>query len=233
MTLTPQDFQDAANDLNCDVASIKAVCEVEAPRGGFNPDGTPVTLFEGHKFYKYTEGRYTVDAPDLCYKNWTKIYYGKTWQQEQSRLSRAKALDLEAALMSASWGKFQVMGFNYESAGFTNVHDFVAAMHKSEREHLMAFIGFVRRDGIAPFLRNRDWGNFARKYNGASYKDNRYDEKLAMAYAKYAGEDVESVAEVVTETVTEAIQEAPVKQPHPAVVFIMALFKFLTGFRKT
>jgi hypothetical protein len=32
MTLTTKDFEEAATALNCDVAAIQAVCEVEAPR---------------------------------------------------------------------------------------------------------------------------------------------------------------------------------------------------------
>ena len=28
---------------------------MEAPQGGFNPDGTPRTLFEGHKFHQFTD----------------------------------------------------------------------------------------------------------------------------------------------------------------------------------
>lgn len=46
-------------------------------------------------------------------------------------------------------------------------------------------------------------------------------------------EIIQATVETTTEAVTETIQAAPVKQPHPVVVFIMALFKFLAGFRKT
>jgi hypothetical protein len=34
-------------------------------------------------------------------------------------------------------------------------------------------------------LENLDWAKFARGYNGAGYKQNKYDEKLAAAYKKY------------------------------------------------
>lgn len=218
MKLTVKDFQDAATALGCDVAAIQAVCEVEAPRGGFNPDGTPVTLFEGHKFYKYTDGLFAADVPDLCYQSWTKVHYGKTWQQEQDRLKRAMALDREAALMSASWGKFQIMGFNYKSAGFNSVEDFVDAMHKSEREQLMAFIAFVRNDGAAVYLRSRDWVSFAKKYNGAGYAENQYDKKIAAAYAKFA-----------TESVVDSIQESPLKAPS-IINMIVSVLKFVFKF---
>lgn len=185
-TLTDVDFAEAAAALNCETAAIKAVCKVEAPRGGFNPDGTPVTLFEGHKFHKFTDGLYAVDAPDLCYPRWTRAYYGHTWQAEQDRLQRAMALDREAALKSASWGRFQIMGFNHIMCGFDDVESFVDAMGESEQAQLRAFVNFVRAAGLAPALRRRDWAGFAAGYNGPGYEANDYDGKLAMAYFGFA-----------------------------------------------
>src|SRR5690606_7984441 len=37
-------------------------------------------------------------------------------------------------------------------------------------------------------LRRKDWARFARLYNGPGYAQNRYDEKLAQAYARHAGD---------------------------------------------
>lgn len=183
--LTDQDFRDAATALDCDAAAIRAVCQVEAPRGGFNPDGSPVTLFEGHKFFKFTSGKYAVQAPDLCYPTWTRRHYGKTWQQEQERLQRAMALNRDAALKSASWGKFQIMGFNHHLVGFETIQQFVNAMYAGEREQLLAFVRFVQTSGLAPSLRRQDWAGFAHGYNGPAYADNKYDSKMAAAFAKF------------------------------------------------
>ena len=232
--LTPQDFQDAAIALGCDVASIQAVCQVEAPKGGFNPDGSPVTLFEGHKFYKYTDGRFAFKAPDLCFPVWTKKNYGRNWMEEQNRLSRAMALDQEAAWMSSSWGKFQIMGFNHHVVGFDTIQEFVTAMRTGEREHLMAFVKFVQKIGLIPSLRSRDWAGFARGYNGAGYASNGYDVKLAAAYAalvNQVAEPIKVVIEAVPEVVAEAIEAAP-KAP-TLLTFIMAIFKFFASWRKT
>ena len=181
--LTEQDFIDGAKLLDCSVAAIKAVCQVEAPRGGFNPDDTPVTLFEGHKFHKFTNGIYDNLAPDLSYPTWTRSYYGKTWQAEQSRLQRAMLLNRAAALKSASWGKFQIMGFNYALAGFSTLQRFINAMYKGEGAQLKAFVSFVRNSGLAPALQAQDWAGFASGYNGPAYAENAYDERLAQAYS--------------------------------------------------
>lgn len=184
--LTQQDFEAAAQEIGCDVAAIRAVCQVEAPKGGFNPDDTPVTLFEGHKFYKYTEGRFSVQAPDLCFKTWTRAHYGKTWQQEQDRLQRAIALDRDAALKSASWGKFQIMGFNHAMVGFPTVQAFVNAMYESEGAQLQAFVRYVLTSGLAPSLRRHDWAGFALGYNGSGFAENEYDTRLETAFEAVA-----------------------------------------------
>lgn len=183
--LTEKDFKEAADELMVPIAAIKAVCKIEAPRGGFNPDGTPVTLFEGHIFFRETNGKFAVEAPDLCFKHWTRRHYGKNWQAEQFRLQRAMALDREAALRSASWGRFQIMGFNHEIAGHDTIQSFVNAMYRSERAQLDAFVEFLIHNGLCPALRRLDWKTFARGYNGPGYAENQYDVKLAQAYDEF------------------------------------------------
>jgi hypothetical protein len=185
--LTEQNFRDAAAMLGCEVAAIRAVAEIESGRrGGFCPDDFPVTLFEGHIFYRYTKGAYAESHPTICYPNWTTEFYGKTWTDERMRLAEAVNLDRRAALMSASWGRFQVMGFNFPVVGCKSVQAFVNKMCESEREQLMLFVEYIIHEGLADELRERRWPDFARFYNGPLYQRNNYDEKLAAAYAKYA-----------------------------------------------
>lgn len=181
-TLSAADFSEAASLLGCSIAVVRAVCAVEAPGGGFNPDGSPVTLFEGHQFYHLTGGKWRVQAPDLCYPEWTRKWYGKTWQAEKERLARACALDRDAALQATSWGRFQVMGFNHHIVGFERLQDFVNAMYQGEREQLMAFCRYVLTSGLAGALRRCDWDGFARGYNGPRYAENNYCERMAAAH---------------------------------------------------
>lgn len=190
--LNENDFQAAAALLKCDVPAIKAVAAVESAGDGFLSDGRVKILFEGHKFYKYTNGAYAQTHPTICYKTWTKAFYskGKTADVrgagELARLEEAMALDRTAALKSASYGKFQIMGFNFEICGFKNVDDFYAAMQVSEGEHLKAFCNFITSNSLDGALRNHQWAKLAQGYNGDSYKENQYDTKLANAYAKYS-----------------------------------------------
>jgi hypothetical protein len=50
----------------------------------------------------------------------------------------------------------------------------------------MAFCGFIKSNKLDTHLRKHDWARFARGYNGPGYAENKYDEKLARAYAKHS-----------------------------------------------
>ena len=178
--LTEQDYKDAARLLNCEVACIKAVKEIESRGNGFNSDGTPVILFEGHWFYKLTNGKYGNNS--FSYPKWIRTYYN---MNQHKRLSDAAAKDRDAALKSASWGLFQIMGFNYKKAGYNNLQAFINDMYESEGKQLLAFCNFVKNSGLDDELRNKQWAKFAYAYNGAGFRKNKYDTKLAAAYNKY------------------------------------------------
>lgn len=185
MPISEQQFKLAAQILQCDVAAVKAVAEVESRGNGFDPEGFPKTLFEGHWFFKYTKGKYATSHPSLCYKTWTKAHYGKTWQVEKDRLSTAMTLDRTSAMLSASWGGFQIMGFNFAQCGYKTVQQFVTDMCKSEDAQLLAFVEIIKSFGLADELRNLDFDSFAYRYNGVDYKKNDYAGKLLRAYKKY------------------------------------------------
>jgi hypothetical protein len=183
--LTEQNFIDAAKSINVEVAAVKAVAEVESRGDGFLPDGRPKILFEAHKFSKYTNHKYDQSHPHISSLKWNKALY-KGGANEYPRLSEAMMLDKTAALKSASWGKFQVMGFNAIDCGWESVEAFVVDMYKDEYQHLRAFLGYVKANNLIKHLQNKNWAAFAFGYNGAGYKENKYDIKMEAAYKKYA-----------------------------------------------
>ncbi|SEA50729.1 N-acetylmuramidase family protein [Variovorax sp. YR216] len=192
MTLAEADFARAAEALRCPVAAVKAVCEVEAPEGGFDAAGRPRILFEGHKFSAATGGRYDKAYPTLSYPVWTRQFYARGADAnarnagEHQRLQQAARLDRNAALASASWGKFQILGENFRACGFTTLQAFINAMYSSEGRQLEAFVAFVKHEGLADEMRDLRWADFARRYNGPRYAENSYDVKLAAAYGRHA-----------------------------------------------
>lgn len=183
LNITEEEFKKAADVIGCEVAVIKAVAKVESNGSGFNEDGTPKTLFEGHWFHKLTGGKYSTNPAykSISYKKWTRKWYGNEIVEKQ-RLDLAGSLDRDAALQSASWGAFQIMGFNYKLCGFKKIQEFINAMYKSEGEQLIAFIHFVKSKKLDDELRDKDWAKFAYYYNGSGYAINKYDEKMAAAY---------------------------------------------------
>jgi hypothetical protein len=176
--ITDEAVEQAASKLGCPVAAVRAVMDVES-RGGFLPDGRPKILFERAYFCRLTKGQYDQSHPDISASKWGGYKGGAA---EYDRLAQAMNLNRDAALRSASWGAFQIMGANCKMCGFSNVDDFVSAMVEGEPEQLDAFVQFVKNSGLDDELRRLDWAGFARGYNGPAYKTNHYDEKLAAAY---------------------------------------------------
>ena len=89
-------------------------------------------------------------------------------------------------MKSASWGRFQIMGFNYAKAGYASVEAFVADMHKAESYQLASFVNFLKATGMDAQLRAKDWSAFAKNYNGPKYAENKYDVRLQQAYNAFS-----------------------------------------------
>lgn len=179
--LDDADIARAAADLGCEVAAVRAVLAVEAGGSGFLADGRPKILFEAHLFSRETGRRFDASNPRVSSPTWNRLLYAGG-AGEYPRLAEAAALDRKAALRSASWGLFQIIGSNHARCGYPTVDAFVVAMCDDEANHLQAFIAFCRAGALDKHLRSHDWAAFARGYNGPSYAANRYDTKLAAAY---------------------------------------------------
>jgi hypothetical protein len=165
-----------------------AVAQVEAMgRTGFLPDKRPLILFEAHWFSKLMGARYDRAHPNLSSPSWDKSLY-RGGAREYDRLHAAIALDRSAALKSASWGMFQIMGFNYALVGYKSVAEYVLAMCNSAGAHLRAFVRFVQAKGLQPVLRRHNFARFAYRYNGDGYRQNAYDEQMLLAYKRFTSD---------------------------------------------
>lgn len=181
--LEEKDYLAAADELKVEVAAIKAVAEVETSGNAFDSEGRPRILFERHYFHRLTNGKYSKKHPDIS--NTSAGGYGK-FSAQYGKLERAFKLDAQAALKSASWGRFQIMGNNHQAAGHDTVESFVLSMTKSEAEHLRAFTSFIKHNpALLKALRDKQWSGFASGYNGPGYKNNAYDTKLEAAYKRF------------------------------------------------
>ena len=182
--ITEQDYIEAAKRLNVEVAFIKAIAKKEAKSSGFNTGGTPVILYERHKFHQKTKGIYSAKYPDISNK--VPGGYGK-YSEQHSKLARAVQLNRTAALESCSWGLFQVMGENWMDLGYKSIQDFVNAMYRSEKDQLEAFVRFILFKKIDVDMRNKNFDNIALKYNGPNHAKNNYVPELKALYKQFGG----------------------------------------------
>jgi len=199
VTQIPPDFRGAAKRLDdIDLPrigatigvgedEIHAVLDVETRGGGFDSRGRPKMLFEPHIFWlELGEGakRDRAHAAGLAYSRWGEKRYPS---DSYPRLIEAMQIDRRAALRSASWGLGQIMGFNASAAGYDSAEAMVLDFLDDEERHLEAMVRFIVTNGLDDELRGHDWAGFARGYNGAGYRRNRYDEKLAERFRWWQG----------------------------------------------
>lgn len=176
--LTDKDYEEIAKLLKCEINAIKAVVKVESAGGGFNKDSLAKILFEPHIFSKQTSGKYDTSHPNISSKKWNKALYKDPYKM----LEEATKLNEDAALKSASYGAFQVLGTNYKVCGYKSIDEFVKDISHSEKKQLEIFAKFILANKIEIHLQKKDWVGLAKAYNGPGFKKNKYDVKLEQAY---------------------------------------------------
>jgi hypothetical protein len=188
-TLTDEDFARAAKELNVEEAAVRAVAEVEAAGQGFIADGRPAILYEAHIFHGETKGKHAKEKDRrgvaLSSPKWDRSLYGATGAAQHARYEDARKLDPDAANKACSWGTFQILGLNHKACGFDSSQAFVDAMWTGAAAHMDAFVAFLKSEKLDAPLRAKNWAAFARGYNGPSYAVNKYDTKMASAYARW------------------------------------------------
>ena len=189
--ITVDDLKETAKLFNLEPAVVDSVMMVESGGHGYDANGRPKILFEGHKFYQYISTKPDLLAKvlkeqknNICYKTWADR--GNAYNLDQyTRLNEAISYDKDSAYLSASWGLAQIMGGNFKASGYKNVEDFVKDMYFSEEKQLIAMFNFIKASNkMYNALKTKDWATFALNYNGSGYKANKYDIKLADEYTK-------------------------------------------------
>lgn len=194
------DLVNAAQRLDVPLASVSAVNEVESSGRGFLDNGKPVILFERHVMHRRlstvrnegddpAEPKRHADQLALLHPALVNPKYGgyAGGTAEHQRLSNARLIDEVAALESASWGAFQIMGYHWQRLGYSSMQEFVAAMSAGESQQFDAFVRFIETDpALYKALKGRKWAEFAKIYNGPAYQRNLYDIKLQRAYERHA-----------------------------------------------
>jgi peptidoglycan hydrolase-like protein with peptidoglycan-binding domain len=191
-TITDKDYDELASLLGINSASLKAVRKVESGKAPFLPSGYPTLLFEAHIFYKYLLSIGKKDPKNfikahsnILSRVWNKALY-KGGEKEVLRLDEAWNISPTTALYSASFGAFQICGFNWKSCGCSSVNEFVGKMWLGEKQQLEIMGEFLKNAGLVKYLKALNWAGFAKAYNGPEYAKNSYDSRLKIAYNSYS-----------------------------------------------
>lgn len=160
--LSEDDYRIAAGSLGIAVDALKTIAEVEFNVAAFDSLGRPTVRFESYHFHAYTSGRFDGSHPLVS----SALPGGVGPLSDQyERLQEAYDLDPVAALKSAAWGRFEVMGSRYRASGCATVNHFVLTIAQSEAAHLTAFVSVVQSDkALQRALRANDWADFTMRY---------------------------------------------------------------------
>ncbi len=195
LTLTAADYETVAAELDIPVAAIRAVVDIEAgAKGeGFNPDHTPIINFDLTMFRQAARRHginltnYRSKYPEV-FQPLNKRKYGSIQAAQYARLNAAMKIDTVAALEGTFWGMFQIGGFNWKLCGCSSVREFVNLMRRSELDQLELFAKFLKSRNLVQYIRNKQWAQFALRYNGPGYKKMRYDTRMAAAFARHSSD---------------------------------------------
>lgn len=184
--LEPDAVEALALDLGVETAMLWAFLDVETgPWAGFTTAGRPIIRFEPHVFERLTSAKFSVSHPQLSRPYAKRDHYPTPAINERwiKQMRPAYALDPDAALKSASWGRPQIMGFNHASCGFPTVRGFVRHMARSEAAQMECMARYLRQNDFIDAMRERSFYLIAAKYNGPANVD-IYGPKLQSAYDK-------------------------------------------------
>lgn len=180
---SPAIWNKVASDIGTDIATLKAVFEVEAAGKFFNSNGSLPRRFEPHHFPKkfwaklgFKPGKKAAWRASLALKTSTR----------RAMFDRAENIDTEATFDAASWAAPQIMGFNAELAGFDSAVEMVDSMQESADAQVIAFFNFVENAGLSTHLRSHNWLAFAAGYNGSGQAP-VYAAKIESAYRRQSG----------------------------------------------
>ncbi|MDZ4010118.1 N-acetylmuramidase family protein [Acinetobacter baumannii] len=194
--LKDSDYKKAAERLKVSELVIRVFGAVEGQGVGFLKNGKPKILFERHRMYAYLRlkkgaafaNKMEAERPNIVNRKYGG-YQGN--EAEYVRLEQAKQIDVESALMSTSWGQFQVMGENWKDLGYASVQEFVDQQFVNESNQLEAFIRFIewktgiiekKKVALIDALRAKNWDVVFTLYNGPNYKKLGYQAKFQKEY---------------------------------------------------
>lgn len=199
LTVSDSQYKSIAKELGCEEAAVRAIAKKETKGSAYYPNGLPAILFERHKFFKFTKPK-TGTHPyskfsDICNPSGGGYSAPKDWDlgdcaYQYGKLLKAAELDKDAAIMSCSWGAFQVLAEYYKEMGYKSPGQIMNQCLESIDGQIQLFIDFVkmkdRETSIIKHIKNKNWEKVAEAYNGKYYKPD-YPSDLERFYNEFSG----------------------------------------------
>ena len=183
-------FLQAGQMHNLDPAALAAIAQTES--GGIvttriKGRDEPLIRFEGHYFDKRLSPaeQATARALKLSSPKAGAIPNPAGQAARWQMLERAARIDRVAAYESTSWGVGQVMGAHWHWLGYPSVEEMTEAVRSSVTQQIELMTRFIVYGNLRDVLNKHDWRKLAHSYNGPLFAKNKYDLKLAQAYALY------------------------------------------------
>lgn len=177
--ITNEEIQQLAEESGVHWLRVKMLLIVESSGVGFNKDGSLKLRFEEEKFY---------DRTGVLIDN------DHSGQAEEKRAyEQAKQIDRDAANLSTSWGLAQIMGNEYERAGYDSVDKMIGEFRIGEFYHVKAMLSFCKSKpklwaafSKRGLLAIDDCNVIAYYYNGPGHAKHNppYGERLFTTYTK-------------------------------------------------
>lgn len=179
-----------ATAQNMPVGGALAVWQVESGGADFVVDHA-ILRFENHKFFQHWGqhnqadfdahfrfgGRAGVGGQPWTNHKWRpgngafQIFHGDQSKEYAVFDFATNEGGKEAASLSSSFGGPQVLGSNFAILGYPNATALAQAFQESERWHVCGFYDFCVGANAIVRIRNKQWVQFARIYNGAGQAD--------------------------------------------------------------
>lgn len=175
-------YQRAAKDLDFTPAQVRAFSIVESDEKPFTPSGAPLPRLEVHHWKKHR----VADRASMAFDKATNA---KNLDERWSQFQRMRAVNENAAILSHSFGLFQIVGFNFRLCQCADPVTFLNEMMTVEGQFKMFKRFMLSNPALLAAVRRNRPEDVGFHYNGPQYKRNKYDVKWAAA-AKSGGERV-------------------------------------------
>ena len=165
-------YKQAAKELAVTPAQVRAFAIVESDEKPFSPGGFPVVRFESHHWIKrrVDEGA-----------KFDKMKNSRDLDERWAMFEQMRAIHEDAAIMSHSFGLFQLMGFNHGVALCAEPETFLSESLTVAGQFKLFKRFVLRSPALLAAIKRARPDEVGFHYNGPRYKQNKYDVKWAAA----------------------------------------------------